>query len=91
MERRLHARHKARTTVYVRAAGCPKKSCHARNISANGVFIATKDLGLRTGTTVELAFAIDLGSVTRIHRRTAIVAHVSEGGTGMRMNSYAGR
>jgi len=91
MERRLHARHKARTTVYVQATGRPSKSCHSKNISANGVFVATENLGLRAGSVVELAFAVDLGTVTRIHRRTAVVAHVSQGGTGLRMEHYAGR
>jgi len=31
------------------------------------------------------------GRVTRIHRRTAVVAHVTQGGTGLRMESLAGR
>jgi hypothetical protein len=53
------------------------------------VFIETKNLGLRKGTTVHLAFAINLGVVTKIHRRTAIVAHVSQGGTGLMMESLA--
>ena len=34
-------------------------------------------LGLRKGQQVSLAFAIDLGAVTKLHRRTAVVAHVS--------------
>ncbi len=35
-------------------------------------------------------FAINLGVVTKIHRRTAIVAHVSKGGTGLMMESLTG-
>jgi hypothetical protein len=34
---------------------------------------------------VELIFAVSLGAVTRVHRRQAIVAHVSSNGTGLRM------
>ena len=34
--------------------------------------------------------AINLGVVTKIHRRTAIVAHVSKGGTGLMMESLTG-
>ena len=91
MERRLHTRHRARTTVYVQIPGRRGKLCRARNLSANGVFVETENLGLQKGSVVELAFAINLGAVTKIHRRTAIVAHVSRGGTGLRMESYIGR
>jgi hypothetical protein len=90
MERRLHTRHRARTAVYVSVPGRPGKLCRARNLSANGVFIETENLGLKKGATVHLAFAINLGVVTKIHRRTAIVAHISKGGTGLMMESLTG-
>jgi hypothetical protein len=88
VERRLHTRHRARTSVYITIPGGRKKLCRAVNLSATGVFIQTTDLGLRKGQQVELSFAINLGSVTKIHRRTAIVAHVSRGGTGLMMDAY---
>ncbi len=91
MERRLHSRHRARTTVYVQIPGRSGKLCRARNLSANGVFVETENLGLQKGSVVELAFAINLGTVTKIHRRTAVVAHVSSGGTGLKMETYVGR
>ena len=91
MERRLHTRHRARTTVYLCVPGRGGKLCRAHNLSANGVFVETRNLGLAKGTIVELAFAINLGTVTKIHRRQAVVAHVSHGGTGLRMESYGGR
>jgi hypothetical protein len=56
-----------------------------------GVFVETENLGLRKGQQVHLAFAINLGLVTKIHRRTAIVAHVTRGGTGLMMEQFAGR
>lgn len=87
MERRLNTRHRARTAVYVTIPGRPGKLCRACNLSANGVFIETANLGLKKGTTVQLAFAINLGVVTKIHRRAAIVAHVSKGGTGLMLES----
>jgi hypothetical protein len=91
-ERRLHTRHRARTTVYlVSLPGKRGHICRARNLSATGVFIETGGLGLHQGQHVELAFAINLGPVTKIHRRTAVVAHVSGGGTGLQMENYAGR
>lgn len=65
--------------------------CKAVNLSATGVFIRTSGLGLRKGQKVELAFAINLGTVTKLHRRTAVVAHVSGGGTGLMMEAYAAR
>jgi hypothetical protein len=68
MERRLHTRHRARTTVYIVLPG-----------------------NVRKGQQVELAFAIDLGAVTKLHRRSAVVAHISGGGTGLMMDAYAAR
>ncbi|HLG52760.1 MAG TPA: PilZ domain-containing protein [Steroidobacteraceae bacterium] len=91
MERRLHTRHRARATVYLIVPGRRGALCVAHNLSANGVFIETRNLGLRKGSIVELAFAINLGAVTKIHRRQAIVAHVTHGGTGLKMESYAAR
>lgn len=91
MERRLHTRHRARTTVYITVPGGSRKLCKAVNLSATGVFIETTNLGLRKGMTVVLSFAINLGAITKLHRRTAIVAHVSRGGTGLMMESYGAR
>lgn len=88
MERRLHTRHRARTTVYVSVPGGCHRLCKAINLSATGVFIETTNLGLRKGQQVTLSFAINLGTVTKLHRRTAIVAHVSRGGTGLMMETY---
>ena len=88
VERRLHTRHRARTVVYITIPGGRRKLCKAVNLSATGVFIETTNLGLRKGQQVVLAFAINLGTVTKLHRRTAVVAHVSKGGTGLMMESY---
>ncbi|MCS6947962.1 MAG: PilZ domain-containing protein [Steroidobacteraceae bacterium] len=91
LERRLHTRHRARTTVFVVVPGGRKKLCRAVNLSATGVFIQTGNFGLRKGQQVELSFAINLGTITKIHKRKAIVAHVSRGGTGLMMDAYGGR
>ena len=91
MERRLHTRHRARTVVYIILPGGRRRVCKAVNLSATGVFLHTTSLGLRKGQRVELAFAINLGTVTKLHRRTAIVAHVSGGGTGLMMETHAVR
>ena len=89
MERRLHTRHRARTIVYITVPGGRRKLCKALNLSATGVFIETSTLGLRTGQQVVLSFAINLGTITKLHRRTAVVAHVSRGGTGLMMETFA--
>ena len=89
MERRLHTRHRARTTVYITVPGSVRRLCRAVNLSATGVFIQTTNLGLRKGQQVVLSFAINLGTITKLHRRTAVVAHVSRGGTGLMMESFA--
>ena len=89
MERRLHTRHRARTIVYITGPGGSRKLCKAVNLSATGVFIETSNLGLQKGQQVVLSFAISLGVITKLHRRTAVVAHVSRGGTGLMMETYA--
>ena len=51
MERRLHTRHRARTTVYILLPDGQRRLCKAVNLSATGVFIRTAGLGLRKGGT----------------------------------------
>jgi len=89
VERRLHTRHRARTTVYIMLPDGGRRLCKAVNLSATGVFLRTAGLGLRAGQRVDLAFAINLGTIVKLHRRTAIVAHVSGGGTGLMMEAHA--
>ena len=79
MERRLHTRHRARTTVYVIMPGGGRRLCRAVNLSANGVFVRTTALGLRKGQHVELAFAIDQSSAVVamvVCRRTLMGAYI---------------
>jgi len=52
-----------------------------------GVFLEIKSLGLPPGTVVNLVFAVNLGDVVRLHRRKAVVAHVSEHGAGLMMQA----
>ena len=85
MERRLLERNKVSTTVYLSVPGTGPVRCRARNLSAMGVFLEIKALGLPAGTVVNLVFAVDLGDTVRLHRRKAVVAHVSERGAGLMM------
>ena len=41
--------------------------------------------GLPAGTVVNLVFAVNLGDTIRLHRRKAVLAHVSERGAGLMM------
>jgi hypothetical protein len=86
MERRLLERSKVATTVYLSVPGGRFHRCRARNLSAMGVFLEIKALGLPAGTVVNLVFAVRLGDVVRLHRRKAVVAHVSEQGAGLMMH-----
>lgn len=81
-------RHPARTQVYVSVPGQPIQRCKAANVCSTGVFLEGGRFRFPRGTEVELIFAVDLGTVTRIHRRNAVIAHVSENGAGLRMKSY---
>lgn len=85
MERRLLERNKVSTTVYLTVPGGGPVRCRARNLSAMGVFLETRTLALPAGTVVNLVFAVDLGKTVRLHRRKAVVAHVSERGAGLMM------
>lgn len=85
MERRLLERNKVSTNVYLSVPGGRPHRCRAKNLSAMGVFLEIKALGLPAGTVVNLVFAVDLGETVRLHRRKAVVAHVSELGAGLMM------
>ncbi len=84
-ERRINLRHKALTTVYLSVPGTGGRRCIARNVSSRGVFVETETLDLMRGTQVELIFAVNLGKVTRIHRRPAEIAHINIKGAGLHM------
>lgn len=90
VERRLHTRHRATTQVLIRT-GAGNIKCKAVNLSAGGVGVKTDGLGLRVGDVHQLAFAINLGAVTKIHRRTATVKYVRNGVTGFHMKPYEGK
>ena len=85
MERRLLQRNRVSTTVYLSVRGGRLYKCRARNLSAMGVYLEIKSLGLPAGTVVNLIFAVSLGSVTRLHRKKAVLAHVSDNGVGLMM------
>jgi hypothetical protein len=85
MERRLLPRSRVSTTVYLSVPGGRLHRCRARDLSAMGVFLEIDSLRLPAGTVVNLVFAVNLGDTVRLHRRKAVVAHVSERGAGLMM------
>ncbi len=50
-----------------------------------GVYLEIKSLALPPGTVVNLIFAVSLGHITRLHRKKAVLAHVSDEGVGLMM------
>jgi hypothetical protein len=88
-DRRLHPRHAGGVQVYVKPVRRPGKLCTACNLSADGAFLDTDNLGLKPGAVVELAFTVPQAGVTRLHRRSAVVTHISKGGTGLRMQHFS--
>jgi len=91
VERRCHVRHRANTDVRIKTSSGKSKLCKAVNLSAEGVAIETSDMGLSTGEVVELTFIINLGLVSKLHRRKARVVHIRNGVTGFFMERYAGK
>ena len=89
MERRLLERNRVSTTVYVSVPGGEVRRCKARDLSATGVFLELKSLGVPTGSIVNLVFAVSLDDTVRLHHRKAVVAHVSEDGAGLMMQGRA--
>ena len=87
MERRLLERNKVSTTVYLSVPGGRPRRCRARNLSAMGVYLKIRSLRLPPGTVVNLVFAVNLGDTVRLHRRKAVIAHVSERGAGCMMQA----
>jgi hypothetical protein len=90
MERRLLARNKVSTIVYLSVPGGRFHRCRAKNLSAMGVFLEIKAMGLPAGTVVNLVFAVTLGNTIRLHRRRAIVTHITERGAGLMMQGRPG-
>jgi hypothetical protein len=85
VERRLLERSKVSTVVYLAVPGSRFHRCRAKNLSAMGVFLEMRSMGLPAGTIVNLVFAVTLANTIRLHRRRAIVTHISEHGAGLMM------
>ena len=74
--------------VQIRSAQGNKRMCKAINLSADGVGVETKGMGLKKNEEVELTFVINLGSISKMHHRKGRVVHVKNGITGFAMQRY---
>lgn len=84
-ERRLLQRNAVSTDVYVSGRGQRPRRFRASNLSALGVFLEGAETGLETGQVVHLVFPVPVQGVIRLHRKKAVVAHVSSRGAGLMM------
>jgi hypothetical protein len=84
-ERRLLQRNTVATAVYLAARGQPLRRFRASNLSALGVFVEAGDTGLHVGQVVSLIFPVPVEGIIRLHRKKAVVAHVSSRGAGLMM------
>lgn len=88
-ERRLMKRFRTETQVLVRSYDGKRKFCKATNLSGNGVCIKTNNMNLSVGQTVDITFVINLGDLKKLHKREAVVKHVTNGMTGFRMEIFS--
>lgn len=89
LDRRQSTRRHAQANVYLTCPGEPVRRCKINNLSASGIFIESGSLQLPEGSMVDLIFPITRGSVIKILRRRASVAHVTRSGAGMVLRKYS--
>ncbi len=84
MERRTSNRKRTATKVFLHHAALPAEPSTARDLSSGGVFVTTPNARrLQVGASLEITFAVDLGNVTQLHKRSVEVAHVADDGLGL--------
>jgi hypothetical protein len=85
-DRRRMPRQRVATDVYIDVDGQRIRG-RALDLSARGVLVAAPQPGLEAGRTVSLVFPIPVQGLIKLHRKRAVVAHVSKHGIGLRMAS----
>ncbi len=83
-ERRRVGRGRVDSDVFLLIDG-ERRRHRASNLSAGGIFLEGAGRDLAVGHRVELVFPVTLRGVIRLHRKYAIVAHVTRSGVGMRL------
>lgn len=85
-ERRRSARRRVSTDVYIDVDGQRFRG-RALDLSAGGVFVAGAQAILEAGRAVSLVFPLPVQGLIKLHRKRAVVAHVSKHGIGLQMAS----
>ena len=84
LNRRREPRSPVRARVYMSRIGDRSRRCIARDLSRGGAFIEVDPVGLRTGTLIQVVFALDLGGITKLHRVSGVIARLSWDGVGVK-------
>ena len=85
MERRNATRKLTKTRVVVHHDNLDDTPLRTRDMSQGGVFVSTaQPANLKTGTTFEMTFMIDLGAITKLRKVAATVVQSTPEGLGLR-------
>lgn len=93
INRRVRVRRAADVAVYV-SAGQPRSEqglqryC-VRDLSNKGAFVQMQPLTLYRNMPINLVFALQMGTITKLHHIAATVARVSGDGVGVRFLTSA--
>jgi len=90
LDRRGAQRSRVANAVYVDLPGS-RRRLRACNLSRRGVFIEGWDPELEIGRIVSLVFPVTVQGVIKVHRKQAVVVHVSDLGAGLHMAPAAHR
>jgi hypothetical protein len=83
VDRRQTPRKRAAVKVYLSWPGQPPCRCWATDLSMTGAFVKVGAVRIPEDRVIKLVFVLTVGSVIKIHRRSATVVHRSEKGLGM--------
>lgn len=87
MERRRATRKLTETKVIVHHESFSQVPLKTRDLSQGGVFVTTKKpVHLPAGTTFDITFMIDLGSLTKLRKVKAEVVDTTASGIRLRFN-----
>ena len=85
MEKRSAARKLTDTRVVIHHDKFSSTPLRTRDMSQSGVFVSTvQPIDLKTGTTFDVTFMIDLGTITKLRKITTTVVQSTPEGLGLR-------
>lgn len=83
-DRRRVGRGRVDSDVFLLLDG-ERRRHRASNLSAGGIFLEGAGRDLAVGHRVELVFPVTLRGIIRLHRKFAVVAHITPSGVGLRL------